>query len=411
METWDVAVVGAGAAGLLAAARAAERGRRTILLEKNRRAGVKILISGGTRCNITHDGGAEGVVAAFGPNGKWLRAALAAFGPREVRALVEDEGVPTQVEEYGKVFPASGKSRDVLEALLRRLERSGATLACGEPVTALERAGGGFRVATPKREVAAAKVILTTGGRSYAAVGTTGDGYAFAERLGHTIVPTRPALTPLTSAATWVHALSGLTLDDAGARIVDPAASPPVLLRRRAPVLFTHVGLSGPAPMDLSRAVSAHPRPATLRLELDLLPDTPEADLDAWLRSEATAGGKRLVATALAARVPRRLVDAVAAQAALPAARKLSELGRDERRALVRAIKALAVPLSGTLGFDKAEVTAGGVALDEVNPKTMESLKTPGLFVAGELLDLDGWIGGYNFTGAFATGWAAGSAV
>ncbi len=411
MDTWDVAVVGAGAAGLLAAIRAAERGRRTILLEKNKRPGVKILISGGTRCNLTHEGDAAGVVAAFGPNGKWLRASLAAFGPREVRALIEDEGVPTRIEEYGKVFPTSGKSRDVLEALVRRLERSGATLACGEPLKALARDGDRFRLTTPSRELHAAKVVLTTGGRSYAAVGTTGDGYAFAEKLGHTIVPTRPALTPLTSAEPWVAALSGLTLDDADSRVVDPHASPPVLLRRRAPVLFTHFGLSGPAPMDLSRAVSGHPKPSSLRVEIDTLPDTPEHELDAWLRDEAASGGKRLAATVLAARVPRRLVDAVLAKAGVPADRKLSELGREERRAIVRTIKGLPVALSGTQGFEKAEVTAGGVSLDEVNPKTMESRKVPGLFIAGELLDIDGWIGGYNFTGVFATGWAAGSAV
>jgi predicted Rossmann fold flavoprotein len=163
--------------------------------------------------------------------------------------------------------------------------------------------------------------------------------------------------------------------------------------------------------MDLSRAVSGHPKPSSLHVEIDTLPDTPEHELDAWLRDEAASGGKRLAATVLAARVPRRLVDAVLAKAGVPADRKLSELGREERRAVVRTIKGLPVALSGTQGFEKAEVTAGGVALDEVNPKTMESRKVPGLFIAGELLDIDGWIGGYNFTGAFATGLAAGTGV
>src|SRR5947209_3917292 len=182
---WDVVVVGAGAAGLLAAIQAAERGQRTLLLEKNRRPGVKILMSGGTRCNLTHATDNRGIVEAFGPPGRFLHSALASLGVQETIELFEAEGVATKVEETAKVFPVSNRAADVLDALLRRLHRSGATLALAEPVLDLRPDPPGFALATPHRTVRAARVVLTTGGRSYPGCGTTGDGYAFAARLGH----------------------------------------------------------------------------------------------------------------------------------------------------------------------------------------------------------------------------------
>src|SRR5579883_1670757 len=196
---WDAVVIGAGAAGLMAAAHAAERGRRVLLLEKGRKAGVKILMSGGTRCNITHDCDNRGIVEAFGPNGKFLHSALAAFGVRETVAFFNAEGVATKVEETGKVFPVSDRAVDVLNALLRRLGRSGAVLALGEPVRAVRPLpGGGFRVATDRREVTAERAAVTCGGRSYPGCGTTGDGDGLAAAARQAVVPTRPALVPLT---------------------------------------------------------------------------------------------------------------------------------------------------------------------------------------------------------------------
>ncbi len=402
--TWDVAVVGAGAAGILAATRAAELGKKVVLLEKNRRPGVKILISGGTRCNVTHDCGSAGIMEAFGANGRWLRDALRGLGPRDVVKMIEDEGVPTQVEDRGKIFPVSGQSRDVLGALMQRFERSGATLECGRPLKDLEALPGEFLLRTGEGEVRAPKVIVTTGGKSYAAVGTTGDGYRWAERLGHRIVTPRPALTPIASPAAWVRALAGVTLPDVEGVILGPG----VLARRRGPLLFAHFGATGPVPMDLSREVSGHPRPQELFLGIDLLPDVKSPELDQWLVGEASLGGKRLVATILGERVPRSIADVVLSVAGIPADRRASELSRAERTTVVKLLKRLPAPLSGTLGFEKAEVTAGGVALEEVDPRTCESRKNAGLYFAGEILDLDGWIGGYNFQGAFSTGWLAG---
>jgi len=405
---WDVVVIGAGAAGLLAAARAAERGRRTLLLEKNSRPGVKILMSGGTRCNITHATDNRGIVAAYGPPGRFLHSALAALSVEATVALFEAEGVPTKVEQTGKVFPVSDRAADVLDALLRRLQRSGATLALAEPVTRLQPGGVGFVVSTARRSIPAAKIILTVGGKSYPGSGTTGDGYGFASTLGHTIVPPRPALVPITVAVPWVAALRGVTLPDVSVRVLEDGK---VRASRRGSLLFAHFGLSGPVILDVSRVVSGHARPQTLQLEIDLLPGMKDTALDEFLRGESLASGKKQLAVVLTSHLPRRVCDTVLALAGLAPDRKAAALSKPDRGRLVEGIKRLRLGVTGTLGFGRAEVTAGGVALDEVDSRTMQSKKVPGLWIAGELLDLDGPIGGYNFQAAFSTGWLAGGSV
>jgi predicted Rossmann fold flavoprotein len=401
--SWDVVIVGAGAAGLMAAISAAEHGARVLLLEKNRKPGVKILMSGGTRCNLTHATDNRGIVAAYGPPGRFLHSALAAFSVQEAIDFFEAEGVATKVEETGKIFPVSNKALDVLNALLARLKRSGATLALEEPLRDLSRHETGFTLTTPNRVVNAQRVVLTTGGRSYPGSGTTGDGYALAAQFGHTIVPPRPALVPITTTAPWVPELRGVTLPNVGVRILEEGKP---LIAARGSLLFAHFGLSGPVILDVSRVVSGHT--ATLRLELDFLPQMKEPDLDDWLRVETAAAGKKSLAAVLAVLLPRRLCDALLPLAQLPLERKAAALSKPERQRLAGCIKHLLVPIRGTLGFKKAEVTAGGVALDEVDSRSMQSKLVQNLYIAGELLDLDGPIGGYNFQAAWSTGWLAG---
>src|SRR5688572_19019175 len=264
-SAYEVVVIGAGAAGLLAATRAAERGRRTLLLEKNRKPGVKILMSGGTRCNLTHATDARGIVEAFGEQGSFLHSALAALSPDDLVAMFEAEGVRTKIEETGKVFPVSNRALDVLLALQRMLKRSGAQLELETPVTGIDLDGDEFIVKTPRGEVHAEKLIVTVGGQSYPGSGTTGDGYAWAKSFGHKIVPPRPALTPLTTTERWVTELRGVTVSDVGIELLEsepgrpgPGARPAA--SRRGSFLFTHFGLSGPAPMDISRVITERPQ-------------------------------------------------------------------------------------------------------------------------------------------------------
>lgn len=403
-EPVDVVVIGAGAAGLLAATRAAGRGRRTVLLEKNRKPGVKILMSGGTRCNLTHATDRRGIADAFGRQGRFLHSPLAALGPDELVALFESAGVRTKVEATGKVFPVSDRALDVQRALLAMLDKAGAELCLDEAVAAIERDEDAFLIETGRGRWRAAAVIVTTGGQSYPGCGTTGDGYAWAKRLGHRIVPPRPALTPLLSPAAWVHELKGVTVPDAAVAL-GPAAGKPTA-RRRGSLLLTHFGLSGPVAMDLSRVVTERPDAEQWVATCDFAPELSEEEL-----TKRLASGGRQVASVVDEIVPRRLAEALLEQADTPADRRLAELAKPQRRRVVEALKRCGIPIRGTQGFKKAEVTAGGVDLRDVDSRTMESRRTPGLYFAGEVLDLDGPIGGYNFQAAFSTGWLAGESV
>ncbi|MFI5457451.1 MAG: NAD(P)/FAD-dependent oxidoreductase [Isosphaerales bacterium] len=433
---YDVVVLGAGAAGLMAAARGAESGARVLLAEKNRRPGVKILMSGGTRCNITNarglrrldvvsgpidpaydraeSRGIRAIQQAFGANGAFLVPALRRFDVDATVRMFEDAGVTTKVEGNGKIFPVSDRALDVLGALLRRLERSGASLRCLSPVLGIDRLEAesaqesGFAVRLPDATVTARRVIVAVGGASYPGCGTTGDGYTLARRFGHAIVEPRPALVPLRVAASWVPGLKGLSLPDVIASV--HSAGNEVLAQRREAVLFAHFGLSGPAILDVSRAAGRRCESEPLALRLDLVPALSREELDHRLQRSCRQG-RRAVVTLLPDALPRRLAECLVPAAAIPLDRLGPDLSRDERRQLVATLKGLALPISGTLGFEKAEVTSGGVALDQIDPRTLESRLVPGLHFAGEILDLDGLIGGYNFQAAWSTGWLAGESA
>lgn len=414
-------VVGAGPAGLMAAMGTANRGLATLLVERNAAPGAKILISGGGHCNLTHAGDARSIAEAFGPSGRFLRSALGALDPAALVDLLAAEGVPCRVELGGKILPASDKAGDVLAALLRKLEQSGAVLATGQTVVEVTRGGDGFRIDTSSGVIRARRVVLTTGGRSYPGCGTTGDGYRWAESLGHTIVTPRPALTPILVETPWVKSLQGITVPDVLLRVVAPVDSPESpgqpprrvrpIAERRGSLLFAHFGLTGPAALDASRHVSAAPRGKRPSLVCDFLPEIGDERLAALLAEAAATEGRRPAASVPGRWLPDRLAEALCRRAALPDNRRLAELSRGERAGLVEAVKRQSIEPTGTLGFEKAEVTAGGVSLAEVDSRTMQSKLVPGLFFAGELLDVDGPIGGYNLQAAFSTGHLAGQCV
>ena len=430
---WDVAVVGAGAAGLVAAIRAAECGARVILLEKNRKPGVKILMSGGTRCNLTNarglrrlDGisgpvdpefdpslcrGLRAIQEAFGGSGWFLTPALRKFDVDQTVRMFESEGVAVKVESNGKIFPVTDRAIDVLAALRRRLDRSGALLVCESPVVGIEPERGaraeplGFRILSRGRVWRCRCVVLAVGGCSYPGCGTTGEGYGFAQSLGHRVVPPRPALVPLQVGTEWVQGLSGLAVPDVLASICEFGGT--CLRQRREAVLFAHFGLTGPAILDLSGVVARSEPSRALGLVLDFVPEMRADELDRWFQSSLRVG-RVCVLNRLSSMVPQRLAGCLLDESGIPRDRVGPELSRPERQKLVVALKRLRLPILGTLGFEKAEVTSGGVDLAEVDHRTLQSHRVPGLFFAGEILDLDGPIGGYNFQAAWSTGWLAG---
>ena len=414
-ETWDLIIVGGGAAGLWAAATAAGRGLKTLVLEKNRKSGVKILMSGGTRCNITHHCGPEQILQAFGTQGRFLKPSVYNLPPQAVVERFSQLGVATKVESTGKVFPVSDRALDVRDALVGQLHQAGAQLLTGvavQDVRPSPMTSSQWQVATEQQTYHSRSVLLCTGGLSYPGCGTTGDGYAWTQAVGHSIVPPCPALVPLVSSAEWVRQLSGLTLPDVEVRVAlrsssergSSTSAEPVSRKvkdsrqiSRGGFLWTHFGCSGPAPMNVSRFVARQP----YDLVVDLLPDVSASELaDSF---DPSRNGKRRVASILSNWLPKSLAGELLAQTRIDDGLGVAELPKASRNKLMEMLKQLKIPIEGTRGYAKAEVTAGGVATAEVNPRTLESRKAPGLYLAGEILDIDGPIGGYNFQAAFAT--------
>jgi predicted Rossmann fold flavoprotein len=408
-----VVVIGAGAAGMMAAAEAARRSAEVLLLEKNNKSGVKILMSGGTRCNITQDTDARGITEEFGHAKRFLQPSVGAFPPDAVIEMFNQAGVPTKIESTGKIFPQSDRALHVRDALHRMAIEAGAKILLGTSVVGVRPVADGERirwqVATQQDTIECDRVIVTAGGKSWPGCGTTGDAYPWLQELGHTIVATRPALVPLVGGRDWTHELSGLTLEDCVATVHAVGEKKKVLKTRRGSWLFTHFGFSGPTPMDVSGVMTAAASFNDVRLTVDLLPNVSEPELQTALTDRSQHGGRLKVTSVVSHWLPNRLATALVSQ--LGEDRTIAELPRATVTQLINSIKRLELPINGTRGFSKAEVTAGGVSLTEVDPKTMASRVAKGLFIAGEVLDVDGPIGGYNFQAAFSTGKAAGIAA
>ena len=398
-------VIGAGAAGLMAGIAAARAGARVLLLEKNRKAGVKILMSGGTRCNITQNTDNRGIIQAFGANGKFLHSSLAAFGVEETLVFFNSAGVATKVEPTGKIFPQSDKALDVLNALLGEFLRAGGVLSLAESLQNLDSWGEGFSLATANRRLHAKKIIITTGGLSFPGCGTTGDGYRFATQFGHGLIPTFPALAPLQTNLPWVSGLRGVTIPDVEVTACSNGAPKG---KNRGSLLFAHFGLSGPVILNVSKNLTTLGDYPGATLSLDFLPGIPEPQLEERIMESTRVDGKKMIANSLGDLLPKSLVEAVLAQGGFALEKKCAGLTKEERRRMVQGFKRCRIPISGSLGYAKAEVTTGGIPLSEVDSRNLQSKIRQRLYFAGEILDLDGLIGGYNFQAAWSTGYLAG---
>jgi len=418
-ERVDIAVVGAGAAGLMAAIWAARSARaegtalRVVTLDGARTIGAKILVAGGGRCNVTHEAADERDFAGGSSNA--IRQVLRRFPVQSTIRFFADLGVELKREETGKLFPTTDRARTVLDALLRALAESGAELRFPWRVESIVRCDGGF---TLRRDdgatIDAARVILATGGCSLPKSGSDGHGHALARALGHTITPhVLPALVPLVLAAE--HPLRALAGIAAPARVEVRASTGRRVHSSIGSVLCTHFGLSGPAILDVSRHLAtARLSDPGATLHLGWLPELDEERFDLELadRSGASSrGGPMTPLRRLRSALPERLAETICTMAGVDPHMPVSQLAKAARRAFVRTVCAMEVPVVGDRGFTHAEVTAGGVPLDEVTIATMASRRCPGLSLCGEVLDVDGRIGGFNFQWAWASGFVAGNAA
>ena len=403
----DLAVVGAGAAGLFAAIAAARErpGLRVVCFEGARSVGAKILVSGGSRCNVTNTEVTERDF--WGGPSRTVKAVLRALPASRTVELFHAMGVPLHEESDGKLFPDTNRARTVLDALLRECARLGVEIRTGQRVTDVRREGGAFVVTAGDIEVETAAVLIATGGQSLPKSGSDGFGYQLVRRLGHSVVPTTPALVPLLLADAHFAAVSGVS-HVAAITVRDDTQRHVVM----GSLLWTHTGISGPVALDASR----HWHRAVLEgrapeVTLSLLPGTTFEVLEARLLAAAASRPTATLARELSVLLPASVADVLTRQAHVDPLTPLAHLTKEARRAVIRAALTLPLRVTGSRGYQHAEVTAGGVPLDEIDPATMESRVCPGLYLAGEILDVDGRLGGFNFQWAWSSGWVAGTAA
>ncbi len=407
MKTPDIIVIGGGAAGLMAAGQAAQAGSRVLLLEKMPQPGRKLGITGKGRCNLTNCCEVQNFVCRFGTSGRFLRQAFARFFNTELMAFFEELGVPLMTERGGRVFPAGGQATEVVKALQKWLRNAGVVLQTSAPVEALLLHDGRVTgVRCEGREIPCQCVVLATGGASYPATGSTGDGYRMAAAAGHRIVPVRPALVPLETRSPATGRMAQLNLRNIRVKLLVDGKK---TAEDFGELAFTAFGVSGPTILTLSgQAVDALAAGRRVSLSLDLKPALDEEKLDLRLQRDLDARGRETLASLLRGLLPAPMVPVCLDLLRLPGDGSAATLKAKDRRRLGRWIKDFSLEISGHRPFSEAIVTAGGVDLEQVDPRTLQSRCVRGLYLAGELLDLQAETGGYNLQAAFSTGWLAG---
>ena len=415
--SYDVIVIGAGAAGMMAAVGAGESGARTLLLEKNAKVGRKIGITGKGRCNVTNDCDRQTFMEHVVSNPRFLYSALDRLGPQDMMRRLESQGVSLKVERGNRVFPVSDRSFDIIDALLRGVRKSGAQLCCGCSARRVENGPEGFTVFTDQKTYRAKAIILATGGLSYPSTGSTGDGYRMAKGLGLTTTKPCAGLSALLTKETWPKDAMGVTLKNVAVHITSKPDGKSIV-RDFGEVLLTHFGVSGPVILSASSRLQSWLKAkkktfleAEFCLHLDLKSALSHEQLDERLRRDLDQYRKRSFQNALDDLLPRKLIPVVVRLSQIPPEQPAAGITKEQRRQVVNLLKDLTLTITAARPIEEAIVTMGGVEVRQIDPRTMMAKTVPGLFVCGELLDVDALTGGFNLQIAFSTGLVAGESA
>lgn len=406
-QKFDVAVIGGGPAGLLAAGTAAQSGAGVVLIEKNDRLGKKLLITGKGRCNLTNavkDG--RDFIKELGKNGPFLFSSLTAFGPHDVIDFFNRRGVKTKVERGGRVFPVSDNAADVLKALIGYINEGKVKLVKNAEILDLIKENNLLKkIKLPDGEISANNFIFATGGLAYPQTGSTGDGFGFAQKLGHAVIKPEPALAPVMAKEKWVKELEGLSLKNIRINLWQNNKK---MAERFGEALFTAEGLSGPIILDLSQEIGRLLKIGPVELKINFKPALDYPTLDKRIQKDLAANKNKAFKNSLDELLPQKLIPVMIKLSGIEKNKKAGQLTRAERAKLAKLLTELKLNVADLAGFDKAIVTAGGIDLKEIDPKTMRSKIIPNLYFAGEIIDLNGPTGGFNLQICFSTGFVAG---
>lgn len=405
MET-DICIIGAGPAGLFASIFAAKGGAKAVIVEKNTSAGRKLLITGGGRCNLTHNGSIDDFIKAYGKCGRFLRHSLYEFSADDLINYFAERGLRINIEKDGCVFPVSERASDVAEILIKHAQEVSVDFVYGKKVSSIRKKSDGFVISAESITINAKKIILATGGVSWPCTGSTGDGLVFAKSFGHKIIEPKASLCTLVTNQTWFHQLKGVSLNN----VVIKTASGNKKISISGPLVFTDSGIGGPCVLEVSRFITDFlpDEKNPVKLVIDLLPEYEFKKLDENIISICEQQPKKELANVFAEFLPKSLVSKICEESDISAQIQAGQLTKKHRLELVRIVKELPVSISATGPIGEATVTRGGVCLSEINSKTMESKLCEGLYFAGEVMDADGPCGGHNLQIAFSTGHLAG---
>ena len=407
-----ILIIGAGAAGLMAAGTVSGRGKDVMILERNEKPARKVAITGKGRCNVTNNCKELSELIANVPvNGRFLYSAFSSFMPSDTIDLIEDMGVPLKCERGNRVFPCSDKAMDIVDALIHYGTDDGAELIHGRAKELIIKDGTLKGVRTfDGEEIAADKIIVATGGKSYPLTGSTGDGYELARQAGHTIIEPKPSLVPLSVHEGFCSELMGLSLRNVSLKVIDTKRKNKVVYDDFGEMLFTHFGVSGPMVLSASSMIRDMEAGRYL-ISIDLKPALSEEQLDSRILRDFSDNTNKDFINSLGALLPRKLIPVVVRLSGIKANEKVNQITREQRHRLVQLLKDFRLTVKGFRPIDEAIVTSGGVKVSEINPKTMESKLLSGLFFAGEVIDVDAYTGGFNLQIAFSTGHLAGENV